>query len=470
MTPSPSSVRLQRALSEAAPGAWDYDIASNELFVSDAARAICGFDQSRRVTVQDFTDAVIPEDREKVVDGEARFLTGHGIRYRIRHPGRGVRWIKARVARHADPDDALRIIGYTGTIEDVTDEMDAAHALIESEERLRFAVEAGKMAIWEIDLETGVVTITPELNAMFGFPRNYKPSLAELRSRYAPGELEKVGRFGASWEVVKELVAGGQLAPRSIGETGKDDDRTQVSAELSIIVPPNTTKHLLYRAQYVYSLQGRPKITGFLVDITDKRDAEDQLGVVARELRHRVKNSFTVMQALARQIFNQDIDKHTALQSYIGRLQALSLANDIVLDTEADTANIHAIAERLTAPYRELRGDSIVLSGPEVEIRGAAVTGLSMVLHELCTNALKYGALSRPEGQVLVKWVENGEGGISLEWLEQGGPEIRGPTRDGFGTRLLTRIVRDALSGSIGLQYRPTGLRCLISTGALSRP
>ncbi|WP_246737414.1 HWE histidine kinase domain-containing protein [Nordella sp. HKS 07] len=239
----------------------------------------------------------------------------------------------------------------------MTDEMDAAHALIESEERLRFAVEAGKMAIWEIDLETGVVTITPELNAMFGFPRDYKPSLAELRSRYAPGELEKVGRLGASWEVVKDLVASGQMAPRSIGEMPKDDDRTQVSAELSIIVPPNRTKHLLYRAQYIYSLHGRPKITGFLVDITDKRYAEDQLGVVARELRHRVKNSFTVMQALARQIFNQDIDKRTALESYLGRLQALSLANDIVLDTEVDAANIQEITERLTAPYREVRQD-----------------------------------------------------------------------------------------------------------------
>lgn len=348
--------------------------------------------------------------------------------------------------------------------------IEADLALLESEERLRFAVEAGKMAIWEIDLETGSVTITPELNEMFGFPRDYKPSLAELRSRYAPGELEKVGRLGASWEVVKELVSKGQLTPRPLGGAAKEEDRTQVTADLSIIIPPNTTKHLLYRAQYVYSHQGRPKITGFLVDITEKRHVEDQLGIVARELRHRVRNSFAVVQALARQIFSQGIDQKTALQSYLGRLQALSLANEIVLDTEAGAADVRDIAERITAPYREVRADSIAVSGPSIEIGGPVVTAFSMVLHELCTNALKYGALSRLEGQVLLSWNKTDDEGMTLEWLEQGGPAVVMPQRAGFGTRLLNRMVSDTLSGTIDLQYKPTGLVCRISTGSLSGP
>lgn len=351
-----------------------------------------------------------------------------------------------------------------------SDENEAALALLESEERLRFAFEAGRMAIWEIDLETGAVTITPELNEMFGFPRDYKPSLAELRSRYAPGELEKVGRLGASWEVVRELVSQGQLKPRPLGGAGRPEDRTQVTADLSIIVPPNTTKYLLYRAQYVYSHKGRPKITGFLVDITEKRQAEEQLAIVARELRHRVRNSFAVVQALARQIFSQGVDQKTALQSYLGRLQALSLANEIVLDTEAGAADIRDIAERITAPYREIRPDSIAVSGPSIEIGGPVVTAFSMVLHELCTNALKYGALSRPEGQVLLMWNKTDDERMTLEWLEQGGPEVAKPEREGFGTRLLTRMVLDTLSGTIDFQYNSTGLCCRISTGVLTAP
>lgn len=340
-------------------------------------------------------------------------------------------------------------------------------AVLESEERLRFAVEAGQMAIWEVDLGTGAVTHTRELNALFGFPPDYRPSLAELRSRYAPGELEKVGRLGASWEAVKELVAQGQLAPRPLGGAARAEDRTQVSAELTIIVPPNITKHLLYRAQYVTSLQGRPKITGFLIDITEKRRAEDQLAIVAAELRHRVKNSFTVVQALARQIFTQGADPDTALRSYLGRLQALSLANDIVLSTEAGTADIREIVEKITAPYREARQEAFAFEGPAMEVKGPVVTGLSMVLHELCTNALKYGALSHPAGRVHVGWRLAQGGGIDLEWREQGGPQVAAPDREGFGTRLLKRMVSDTLSGTIDLDYRPDGLRCRIATGKL---
>jgi two-component sensor histidine kinase len=345
--------------------------------------------------------------------------------------------------------------------------MSTTRAFLESEERLRFAVEAGRMAIWEVDLETGVVTPNPELNAMFGFPADHKPTLAELRSRYAPGELERIGRLGASWEVVKELVSRGQLAPRPLGGAKRPEDRTQVSADLSIIVPPNTVKHLLYRAQYVYSLQGRPRITGFLIDMTEKRRAEEQLAMVASELRHRVKNSFTVVQALARQTFAEGSDPAAALDTFLGRLQALSLANELVLDTEAGTADLKDIVAKIAAPYRKGRPHSIEADGPSIELTGPAVTAVSMILHELCTNALKYGALSEPGGHVLSSWTASGEGGFTLEWSEMGGPGVIGPEREGFGTRLLRRMVADTLSGSIDFEYRPAGLYCRISTGRL---
>jgi len=349
----------------------------------------------------------------------------------------------------------------------VADEKEATRKLLESEERLRFAVEAGRMAIWEVDLETGVVTPNPELNIMFGFPAEYKPSLAELRSRYAPGEMERIGRIGASWEVVKDLVSKGRLSPRPLGSGKRTGDPTQVSAELSIIVPPNTRKHLLYRAQYVYSLQGRPRITGFLIDMTDKHRAEEQLAMVASELRHRVKNSFTVVQALARQTFVDGVDSGVALNNFLGRLQALSLANDLVLDTEAATADVKDIVARIAAPYRKDQPHAIEANGPSIKIGGPAVAAMSMILHELCTNALKYGALSKPAGKVFIDWSASGENGIALEWKETGGPDVVKPERDGFGTRLLRRMVADTLSGSIDLRYHPTGFCCRISTGSI---
>jgi two-component sensor histidine kinase len=255
------------------------------------------------------------------------------------------------------------------------------------------------------------------------------------------------------------------LSPRPIAGASGSAGRTQVSADLTIIVPPDVTKHLLYRAQYVYSLQGRPKITGFLIDMTEKRRAEDQLALVAAELRHRVKNSFTVVQALARQTFAHGTDPQAALQTYLGRLQALSVANELVLNAETGEADVRDIVERITAPYREGRARAFELNGPSLGLVGTAVTGLSMVLHELCTNALKYGALSNGEGQVLLSWAKAADRGIALEWTEQGGPQASPPEREGFGTRLLTRMVRDSLSGHIDCQYRPSGFACRIRTG-----
>jgi two-component sensor histidine kinase len=337
--------------------------------------------------------------------------------------------------------------------------MELTRTLLESEERLRFAVEAGKMAIWEVDLDTGVVTPNDELNVMFGFPQGTKPSLTELRSRYAPGELERIGRIGASWEVVKELVSKGQLSPRPLAGARRSDDPTQVSADLSIIVPPDIKKHLLYRAQYVFSPQGRPRITGFLIDITEKRRVEDQLAAIAAELRHRVKNSFTVVKALARQTFAKDMDCETALKNFLGRVQALSLANDLVLDAEAATTDLVDVVAKITAPY-----SSIEVEGPSIALEGQAVTAVSMILHELCTNALKYGGLSNPAGHVSLKWSASGTSGMVLEWTETGGPAVIKPEREGFGTRLLRRMVADTMAGSIDLHYHPAGFHCRIST------
>src|SRR6185295_4936291 len=145
--------------------------------------------------------------------------------------------------------------------------------------------------VWEVDLETGTVTNSPALNLLFGFPKDATPSFDELRSRYAPGEVDRLAREGATLEEVRQRYAKGELRPRHEERSSGADDRTQVQAELSIIVPSGERKNLLYRAQYAYSLEGRPRITGLLVDITDRKIAEERLAVVARELQHRVKNS-----------------------------------------------------------------------------------------------------------------------------------------------------------------------------------
>jgi two-component sensor histidine kinase len=394
-------------------------------------------------------------------------VTGRNIHFRIKRASKDVRWVRADIDSVVDPSDFSKALAYTCTLEDITQQVEFHHALIESEERLRLAVEAGKMAIWENDLETGIITPTPELNRMFGFPADAKPSLAELRSRYAPGEIERIAKAGATWESVKTRIASGELKPRVIGEESDDTDRTQVQVDFSIVVPPGITKHLLYRAQYVCSHEGRPKITGFLVDITDKRRAEDQLTIVARELRHRVKNSLAVVQALAYHSFNKESDSAAALQSFLGRVQALSLANDLILSAESGEADINEIVDLITKPYRSANASPFILSGSSMRLNSKAASTFSMVLHELCTNALKYGALSHPDGRVHLNWLCFDDGIIKIVWREQGGPLVAPPSRKGFGTRLLNRIVAGSLGGSLQFDFEPSGLICSVCLGRL---
>ena len=189
------------------------------------------------------------------------------------------------------------------------------------------------MAIWEVDLETGNVTNTRELNVLFGFPPDAKPTMKELRSRYAPGEVERLAKEGATWEVVRKRFEAGEFSPRDHQLKRNEGDRTQVQAQVTIILPSNITKHLLYRAQYAYSLEGRPKITGFLVDITERKLAEDRLSVVVRELHHRFKNTVAVVYALAKQSFDK-ATTNAAMETFLGRLTALSAATDMILQGE----------------------------------------------------------------------------------------------------------------------------------------
>jgi two-component sensor histidine kinase len=191
------------------------------------------------------------------------------------------------------------------------------------------------------------------------------------------------------------------------------------------------------------------------------------LATVASELRHRVKNSFAVVQALARQTFIKGTDSGVALESFLGRLHALSVANELVLDTDVATADLKDIVEKITAPYRSGRLTSLEVEGPSIKLDGPAVTAVSMILHELCTNAMKYGALSSPQGRVLLNWSASAGGGFTLEWRESGGPDVIRPEREGFGTWLLRRMVADTLAGSIDLRYHSSGLYCRISTEEL---
>lgn len=199
-------------------------------------------------------------------------------------------------------------------------------------------------------------------------------------------------------------------------------------------------------------------VTETTSEIVAKRDrdtANEQQLLLNEELAHRIKNTLSVVQALAQQTLNK-VEDQEALSSFGKRLTALAAAHDVLTRDQWSTAGLGDIARGALATFGE---DRFLLSGPEVIIGPRATLSLSLMLHELATNAAKYGALTAPEGKVAVSWIVTGDGDkdmLRLSWTERGGPPAKEPTHRGFGSRL----IRMGLTGSGGvtLSYRSEGL------------
>jgi PAS domain S-box-containing protein len=209
------------------------------------------------------------------------------------------------------------------------------------------------------------------------------------------------------------------------------------------------------------------KTIGTIIEVRDIREekaARERQRFLIDELNHRVKNTLAAVQSIAYQsLKGADADARQALE---GRLVALSGAHNVLTEQGWAGASLCTAIETAIAPFRAPGRFELV--GADHPLAPKMVVSLSMVIHELATNAVKYGALSVPDGVVQIEWnVSRGADGerLAMRWEEVGGPPVAMPTRKGFGTRLLERQVSLEFNGSITLQYRPAGLLCQMDLG-----
>jgi two-component sensor histidine kinase/PAS domain-containing protein len=195
-------------------------------------------------------------------------------------------------------------------------------------------------------------------------------------------------------------------------------------------------------------------------DITERRRAEQEREMLVGELNHRVKNLIAVVRALATQgSGHRSADGYR--QVLLGRLDALARTHDLLFASHWGGAELSALADTLQ-PFAGERAEAIAIEGPQVDLDARQTLSIGLVLHELATNAAKYGALSVPEGRVRLSWqVEDGDEArlLRLHWEERGGPPITGPERRGFGTQLIQRAFAFELDGTADLAFDPEGLR-----------
>lgn len=181
--------------------------------------------------------------------------------------------------------------------------------------------------------------------------------------------------------------------------------------------------------------------------------------LLVEELNHRVKNTLAVLQAIASQTFRSATRPERV--TFDGRLGALARAHDLLSQEKWAGAGMHDVVNRVLEPYSVLGTPRISITGPKVPLTPPRAVMMSMILHEIATNAAKYGALSNDSGSIAISWALRADApaeGLQVTWVESGGPRVTAPTRKGFGSRLIERCARDQLGGSATADFLPTGV------------
>ena len=196
-------------------------------------------------------------------------------------------------------------------------------------------------------------------------------------------------------------------------------------------------------------------------DITARRRAEDHRDLLVNELSHRVKNTLATVQAIAAQTLRNAGVEPAVQQALEARLITLSNVHNVLTDENWGSAALREVIAAALRPHSEPDRERFIVNGPALRVRPQSAVALSMALHELCTNAVKYGALSVETGHVEVEWQATG-GRFRLRWRERGGPPVVRPSRKGFGSRLIGRGLAAELLGEARIEYEPAGVVCTV--------
>lgn len=217
------------------------------------------------------------------------------------------------------------------------------------------------------------------------------------------------------------------------------------------------------------TVDGKPwRVVGSASDVTPQKHAEEHKTLMLQEMRHRTKNLFAVLEAIGRQGLpkGRSIPAEEFFATYVGRLRALLGAGEITVGTADRRAGMREVADLALKPFMSEGECRVAISGPPVLLPESAALSIALALHELATNAVKYGALSAPDGSLALAWTltaEEGNARFTLEWQERGGPLVKPPAAESFGTRLIKSATANEPGNKIDLDYAPEGLTCRMS-------
>ncbi len=316
--------------------------------------------------------------------------------------------------------------------------------LARSEAQLRSALKAGRLVHWETDLVSGVRHWTPEAMALFGL---------EIP--------DGVGRFGGDTD---EFMLAVHPDDRHITPSfyAMADQQDWFPVEYRILKPDGSVRWLAGGAEVVARRpDGRAaRLVNVIGDVTDRKLAEQHTELVMRELTHRAKNLLAVILSIATQTGRNAHSVEEFHDRFTARLQGLAASHDLLVLRSWQGASIREIVNSQLGPFVGAGSDRLRRSGPEVLVTPRAAEAIGLALHELATNAVKYGALSGPDGTVSIEWMwVPGSRDLQLRWTEHGGPKVTPPARKGFGHIVCERVVAELLGGTVSMEFAPEGAR-----------
>ena len=342
---------------------------------------------------------------------------------------------------------------------DVTPTMLAERALRESEAHRRLAVEAAEIGTWTFEVATRTLSWDDRCKALFSLPFGMSVTVGAYLRSIHPADCERVmavtraaldsagsGTYQAEYRTVG-LADGIERWVAAIGRATFEDGRAV-------------------------------RLAGTVMDVTARRRAEEQARLLADELQHRVKNTLSMVQAIVRQTLRTAATPAAAQEAIDKRLAALGRAHEMLTHNGWSGSDLRTVVDAALRLHDDGTASRFHIDGPKAWLPAQAAMSLALLLHELGTNAAKYGALSAPDGRISLSWTvdlpdkADGSRALHLVWREHGGPPVETPPARGFGSKLIERGLASALNGSAVLTFAREGVVCRVDgrIAALSAP
>jgi PAS domain S-box-containing protein len=314
----------------------------------------------------------------------------------------------------------------------------AAQDLQESKHRLQLALDAAQLGWWEYDPIRGLVWWDSRIKEMFDVAED-RTDIEEFKRRVHPDDIARV------WAAVAAALDPSNLKPYADEFRHRRGD-----GEVRW-----TEGHTLVHFEGVGHERRAIRMVGTANDITERKEREEREQLLMREINHRAKNMLSVVDAIAHQTATRTPESF--IERFSERIQALASNQDLLIRNAWHGVEAEDLVRAQLAPFADHIGSRIVVRGPKLRLNAASAQAIGLALHELTTNAGKYGTLSQGTGRLDVGWGTEGET-FTMSWTERDGPKVSPPHRRGFGTVVIQEMAERSVDGKVDLDYAPCGV------------